>query len=60
MQFLDPKPRAYAFRRRGLQDGIPEGMKKCRDCGQVKPATIAHWRRNSSLRLEQPCRECRP
>jgi hypothetical protein len=60
MQFLDPKPtKPYSWRRTGNQAGIPEGQRKCRDCGQIKPETFDHWKRHG-LRWQQPCKACRP
>lgn len=58
MQHADPHPRVYQWSRRDPQADLPEGHKRCRDCGQVKPATVAHWRRKSSLAFAQPCLEC--
>lgn len=60
MQYLDPPDRAYAFSRRGNQRGVPEGSLRCRDCGEVKPVTLEHWRRAAGLRMAQPCLTCRP
>lgn len=52
-------PEVYIWSRRDPQAGVPEGLKRCKTCGEVKPATTQFWYRKSAIKFAQPCLECR-